>query len=179
MVRRKDGDRFPRHHRCEASALSPLLRIRITLDRWVVVVVRERLPIDRNENDGLMPGRASHTDRRGHRSRARIDPLPHAGRRSRRLVIISRLHSSKPSFENALTISSGVATHPCSWAFHVILSCSRSSLRPVIDRIVFSRSQRRNRAGTIMCPEGVRAGAGGDSGREPPPWLTCPRRSTR
>src|SRR2546422_9857909 len=65
----------------ETSALSPLLRIRITLDRWVAVVALERRPIDRNENDGLIPGRTSHADRRGHRSRARIDSLPYtAGR---------------------------------------------------------------------------------------------------
>src|SRR2546426_1373461 len=44
--------------------------IRIALDRWVAVVVLERLPIDQNENGGLMPGRASHPDRRGHRSRS-------------------------------------------------------------------------------------------------------------
>ena len=178
MVRGRGGDRFPRHHRCEASALSPLLRIRITLDRWVAVVVRERLPIDRNENDGLMPGRASHTDRRGHRSRARIDPLPHAGRRSRRLVIISRLHSSKPSFESVVTMSSGVATHLCSWAIHVILPRLRSSLRPSIASCSPAPSAETALA-PPRAPEDVRAGAGGDSGREPPPWLTCPRRSTR
>src|SRR5437899_2263796 len=55
-----------------------------------------------------------------------------AGRRSRRLVIISRLHSSKPSFESVVTMSSRVATHPCSWAIHVILPRLRSSLRPSI-----------------------------------------------
>src|SRR3989449_254141 len=50
--------------------------IRIALDRWVAVVVLERLPIDQNENGGLMPGRASHPDRRGHRSRNHPSRVP-------------------------------------------------------------------------------------------------------
>src|SRR5438093_6792464 len=54
---------------------------------------------------------------------------------------LSRLHSSKPSLENAFTISSGAAAHPCSCSIHVIRPRSRSSLRPVICRIVFSRSR--------------------------------------
>jgi len=81
--------------------------IRIALDRWVAVVVLERLPSIKNENGGLMPGRASHPDRRGHRSRARIDTLPDAARR--------------PEMRVPSPMSSGVATHPCSWAIHVNL----------------------------------------------------------
>src|SRR3972149_1091724 len=60
---------------------------------------------------------------------------PPAGRRSRRLVVISRLHSSKPSLERAFKISSGAASHPRSRSIHVILPCSRSSLRPLIRSI--------------------------------------------
>src|SRR5256886_2557580 len=139
--------------RSEASALSPLLRIRITLDRWVAVVVRERLPIDRNENDGLMPGRASHTDRRGHRSRARIDPLPQDGRRPEitparhhlalaflKTILRECRHNVLPGCDPSVLL--GDPRHPAPLA----------KLIEAIDRIVFSRSQRRNRAGTTTCP---------------------------
>src|SRR6266508_671974 len=56
---------------------------------------------------------------------------PPAGRRSRRLVVVSRLHSSKPSFESASTISSGAALHPCSASSQVIRPCARSTFRPL------------------------------------------------
>src|SRR2546430_1479556 len=134
----------------------------------------------RNENDGLIAGRASHTDRRGHRSRARIDPLPHAGRRPE--ITPARHHLALAFLETILRECRHDVLRGCDPS--VLLGDPRhpaplAKLIEAIDRIVFSRSQRRNRAGTTMCPEGVRAGAGRDSGREPPPWLTCPRRSTR
>src|SRR5437867_5005785 len=65
---------------------------------------------------------------------------PPAGRRSRRLVVVSRLHSSKPSLESASTMSSGSAPHPRSASIQVIRPCSRSSLRPCMGCIVFSPS---------------------------------------
>jgi VIT1/CCC1 family predicted Fe2+/Mn2+ transporter len=42
-----------------------------------------------------------------------------------------RLHSSKPDFDNAISISSSVATQPRSSAIQVIPPFSQSSLRPL------------------------------------------------
>ena len=61
---------------------------------------------------------------------------PPAGRRSRRLVVCSRLHASKPSFERTVTISSGVPAQPCSCSIHVIRPCWPRALKPVIVRIM-------------------------------------------
>src|SRR5437879_12969283 len=64
-----------------ASALSPLLLIRLSLDRRrAMVATLDRLPIDRNENDGLIPGPMSHPNPRGHRSRTRLLSLAHTAR---------------------------------------------------------------------------------------------------
>src|SRR5712664_1522592 len=43
--------------------------------------VHERLPIDVDEDDGLLPSRTIDPDGGGHRGRPRIDALPHAARR--------------------------------------------------------------------------------------------------
>src|SRR5205085_4833138 len=46
---------------------------------------------------------------------------PPVGRRSRRLVVVARLHSTNPSFTRASMTSSGAATHPSSASIQVIL----------------------------------------------------------
>ena len=103
-----------------------------------ILPARERLPVDLDEDDVVRP-------RRGFTQIAdATDPVrgltpcqrPPAGRRSRRLVVCSRLHASKPSFERTVTISSGVPAQPCSCSIHVIRPCSPRALKPVIVRIM-------------------------------------------
>src|SRR5688572_5808237 len=61
-------------HRLALAAVVPV-RIRLPAEDTAVL---DRLPIDRDEDDGSRLRRAMHPDRRSHGSRAGVDALPHA-----------------------------------------------------------------------------------------------------
>jgi len=114
--------RWPRE--TESLALSPLVLIRIALDAMgchgsqrTPSPACERRPVDLDEHEGLRP-----TPRESPRPRTRRIPYgsPRLARRRqligdhRRLVVVSRLDSSKPSFTRTFTMSSGAASRPFS-----------------------------------------------------------------
>src|SRR5262249_51416114 len=76
---------------------------------------------------------------------------PTGGQHSRHrwLVVISRLHFSKPSRAIAATSSSGAVIHPLSTALQVIRPSMRSSSAPLVGSIVNGAAARSPRRSTL------------------------------
>src|SRR5437879_13682356 len=109
-----------------------------------------------------MPGRASHTDRRGHRSRARIDPLPQDGRRPE--ITPARHHLALAFLETILRECRNDVLRGCEAS--VLLGGTRhpvpvAKLMQAIDRIFGALYMRRNLASrSTSVQEKVTAAAG-------------------